>query len=97
MKALTLNPMVISAIIGPSLVGQILIDYGSSVNTIFKKAYDRMLLEAKDLKSCKARIHGFNSITTNVVGYVELPMELGDGSLWRMWVLHFVVMDVNSP
>ena len=54
-EALTIDPMVISAMIGPALVG-ILIDCGSSVNIIFKKAYDQMRMEDKDLKLFKARI-----------------------------------------
>ena len=52
-EAPTIDPMVISATIGPALVRRILIDCGSSVNIIFKKAYDQMRMEAKDLKPSK--------------------------------------------
>lgn len=66
-EAPTIYPMVISAMIDPVLVRKILIDHGSSVNIIFKKTYDQMLLEGKDLKPCKARIHNFNCIATEAV------------------------------
>lgn len=36
----TIDPMVISAMIGPVLVRKILIDCGSFVNIIFKMTYD---------------------------------------------------------
>ena len=76
-EAPTIDPMVISTTIGPAYVKRILIDYGSSVNIIFKKVYDQMKMETKDLKPSKARIHGFNGAATDSVGYVELPVEQG--------------------
>ena len=76
---------------------RILIDCGSSVNIIFKKAYDQMKMETKDLKPSKARIHGFNGAVIDAVGYVELPVELGQGERRRVRILPFVVLDVDSP
>ena len=59
-EAPTIDPFVISAMIGPALVWKILIDSGSYVNIIFKRAYDQMGMEEADLKPCTARIRGFN-------------------------------------
>ena len=56
-----------------------------------------MKMETKDLKPSKARIHGFNGATTDAVGYVELPVELGQGERRRVRILPFVVLDVDSP
>ena len=52
-EAPTIDSMVISATIGPAYVKRIMIDCGSSVNIIFKKTYDQMKMETKDLKPCK--------------------------------------------
>jgi len=60
MEAPTTDPMVISATIGLPLMRKILVDGGSSINIIFKKANDQMQMEAKDPKSCWAHIHSFN-------------------------------------
>ena len=97
MEAPTIDPMFISTTIGLAFVKRILIDCGSSVNIIFKKAYDQMKLETKDLKPSKARIHGFNGAATEGVGYVELPVELGQGKHMRVRILPFIVLDVDSP
>ena len=56
-----------------------------------------MKLEANDLKPCNARIHGFNGAATDAVGYVELPVELGQGERTRVRILPFIVLDVDSP
>lgn len=38
-----------------------------------------MKMEAKDLKPYKVRIYGFNCAAIEAVGFVELPVELGEG------------------
>ena len=96
-EAPMVDPMVISAMISPALVRRILIDCGSSVNIIFKKAYDQMKMEVKDLKPSKARVHGFNGAATDAIGFVELPVELGEGERRRVRILPFIVLDVDSP
>jgi hypothetical protein len=93
----TIGLMVISAIIGSALVKWILIDCGSSVNIIFKKAYDQMRMEAKDLEPSKIRIHGFNDVAIEAVSFVKLPVELGEGERKRVRILPFVFLDVDSP
>ena len=69
-EAPTTDPMVISATIGPALVKKILVDSGSSVNILMKKAYDQMRMEPKDLKPTKARIYGFNGSGTQATGHL---------------------------
>lgn len=76
MKAPTIDPLVILATIGPAIVRKGFVDCGSSDNVLFKKAYDQMMLEEKDLKPCKSRIYGFNGMATEPIGYVELPMVI---------------------
>ena len=83
--------------IGPSLVHKMLVDNGSSVNILFKNAFKQMRLEAKDLKPCEGWLRGFNGASTAPMGYVELPVTLGQGDHQRVRILPFVIFDVESP
>ena len=56
-----------------------------------------MKMETKDLKPSKARIHSFNGAATDAVGFVELPVELGEGEHRRVRTLPFIVLDDDSP
>ena len=93
----TEDPLVITIPIGPATVHKVLVDNGSSVNILFKKAFDQMNLEIKDLKPCQGWIRGFNGASTAPMGYVELPVTLGEGERQRVRILPFVVLDVESP
>ena len=86
-KAPTIDPLVISAQVGPAWIKRILVDSGSSVNILFKRAYDQMKMEAADLKPCQSRVHGFNGSATIPTGMVELPVELGVGERQRVRML----------
>ena len=96
-EAPTIDPLVISAQVGPAWMKRILVDSGSSVNILFKEAYDQMKMEAKDLKPCQCRIHGFDGSANIPTGMVELPVELGNGERRRVRMLQFVVLDIHSP
>ena len=96
-EAPTIDPLVISAQVGPAWMKRILVDSGSSVNILFKRAYDQMKMEAKDLKPCQSWIHGFDGSANIPTGVVELPVELGIGECRRVRMLQFVVLDIHSP
>ena len=49
------DPMVITARVGPAEVRRILVDTGSSVNILFKHAFDKMKLSMKDVNPCELR------------------------------------------
>ena len=76
---------------------KILIDCGSSVNILMKKAYDQMRMEPNDLKPTKSRIYGFNGSGTDATDCLELPVELGEGERSRIRMLPFIVVDIESP
>ena len=73
-----------------------LIDNGSSVNILFKKAFDQMKLETSDLKPCEGWTRGFNSSVTSPLGYLDLSVTLGKRDRRRVKILPFVVMDLKS-
>jgi len=51
--------MVISAWFGPAEVFRILVDTGSSVNILFKHAFNKMRLSMKDVTPCNKPLQGF--------------------------------------
>ena len=95
--ALTEDPFVITVPIGPATVHKVLVDNKSSVNILFKKTFDLMNLELKDLKPCEGWICGFNGASTTPMGYVELSVTLGEGEHQRVRILPFVVVGIESP
>jgi len=54
-----IDPMVISACFGPAEVFRILVDTGSSVNILFKHAFNKMRLFIKYVIPCNKPLHGF--------------------------------------
>ena len=83
-EAPIIDPLVISAQVGLAWMKRILVDSGSSVNILFKRAYDQMKMEPADLKPCQSRVHGFNGSATIPTGMMELPVELGVGERRRV-------------
>ena len=71
------DPMVITARIGPAEVFRILVDTGSSVNILFKHAFNKMKLSMKDVNPCDKPLHGFNGEATIPLGMVDLFVEIG--------------------
>ena len=61
-EAPTIDPLVISAQVGPAWMKRILVDSGSSVNILFKREYDLMKMEAKDLKPCQSRVQASTGV-----------------------------------
>ena len=80
----TIDPLMIIDKIGPASVRRIVIESGSSVNIIFKASFDQMKLEVKDFKPCHATIHDFNGSFNQLVGMVDLSVELRDGDRNRV-------------
>ena len=72
-----MDPMVISAWFGPAKVFRILIDTGSSVNILFKHAFDKMKLSMKDVSPCNKPLHGFTGDAKIPLGKLDLFVEIG--------------------
>ena len=71
------DPMVITARVGPAEVRRILVDTGSSVNILFKHAFDKMKLSMKDVNPCDKPLHGFNGNAMIPLGMLDLFVEIG--------------------
>jgi len=72
-----IDPMVISAWFGPAKLFRILVDTGSSVNILFKHAFNKMRLSMKDVTPCKKLLHGFIGDVKIPLGKLDLFVELG--------------------
>jgi len=72
-----MDPMVISARFGPTEVFRILVDTRSSVNILFKHAFDRMKLSMKDVSPCNKPLHGFTGDAKMPLGQLDLFVEIG--------------------
>lgn len=48
-KVSTLDPIVITVVIGPVIVHKVLVDYGKSVNIFFQQTFDKTRLDENDL------------------------------------------------
>jgi len=71
------DPMVISAWFGPAEVFRFLVDTGSSVNILFKHAFNKMRLSMKDMTACNKPLHGFTRNPKMPLGQLDLFVELG--------------------
>ncbi|KAK8962127.1 hypothetical protein KSP40_PGU001189 [Platanthera guangdongensis] len=82
------DALVIKAAIENFTVSRILVDNGSSVNVVFKKAFDAMKVEAKRVLASDGPLFGFSGERKEVEGGVGLHVTLGGSpetagsSLW---------------
>jgi len=72
-----IDPMVISAWLGPAEVFRILVDTGSSVNILFKHAFNKVRLSMKYVTPCNRLLHGFTGDEKIPLGQLDLFVELG--------------------
>jgi len=89
-----IDPMVISAWLGPAEMFRILVDTGSSVNILFKHAFSKMRLSMKDVTN--KPLHGFIGDAKMPLGQLDLFVELGryPRSMVRKQI--FVLIDNHS-
>ena len=53
------DPLVIESQISNKMVARILVDNGSSVNILFKSAFEKIGMTTKNLSPCTSTIYGF--------------------------------------
>ena len=78
-EAPTIDPLVISAGIGPATVRRILVDCGASCNILFKKTFDQMKIPMADVQASSLKIAGFTGEPKQPIGTIDLIVELGEG------------------
>ena len=78
-EAPTIDPLVISAGIGPATVRRVLVDCGASCNILFKKTFDQMKIPMADVQASSLKIAGFAGEPKQPIGTIDLFVKLGKG------------------
>ncbi|XP_062103426.1 uncharacterized protein LOC133814488 [Humulus lupulus] len=90
------DPLVIESQVSNNMVAQILMDNGSSVNIMFKSAYERIELTTSDLSSCTSTLYGFLREGLIPMGQIKLLVTLGDVPRQMFKYCTFMVVDCSS-
>ncbi|KAL2235397.1 UNVERIFIED_CONTAM: hypothetical protein Sindi_1271900 [Sesamum indicum] len=87
------DPMVIKMDIANFTVHIVLVDSGSSADTIFKNFLDKMELENAELEPVKSLLVGFGGSQVAPLGMLELPLSMGIEPRRRTLMVKFLVVD----
>jgi len=90
------DPLVISATLGTALVKQIFIDNGSSMNVLFKHAFDQMGMSPEDIQPYNIPIHGFTRAGIVPVGMITLPLIVGTAPRTVTRMQDFIILESPS-
>ena len=95
-EAPTIDPLVISAGIGPAIVRRVLVDCGASCNILCKMTFDQMKTPMADVQASSQKIVGFTGETRQPIRTVDLFVELGEGQKKVVRRQTFVIVDEFS-
>jgi hypothetical protein len=91
------DAMVIKVNIAGWVIGEILVDNGSSANILFLKTFEKMNLTQHMLHPPEYQLQGFRGRPIKPVGKVSLPVSFGDLDNARTETLTFDVVDIYHP
>ncbi|XP_074556557.1 uncharacterized protein LOC141812464 [Curcuma longa] len=77
------DAFVIRATIANYDVARIFVDTGSSVNVLYKDAFDRMQIDQEELQPMATSLFRFSGHEVQPLGQIQLPLSLGEEPLWR--------------
>ncbi|XP_074591721.1 uncharacterized protein LOC141847563 [Curcuma longa] len=90
------DALVIRATIANYDVARVFVDTGSSVNVLYKEAFDRMQLDEGDLQPLATSLFGFSGHEVQPLGQIRLPLSLGKEPLRRTRATLFTVVEAPS-
>jgi len=90
------DPLVISALLGPIQLKRIFVGNGSSVNVLFKHAFDQIGMPSEDIQPCNVPIHGFTGAGLAPIGIISLPLTVGTAPRTVTRVQDFLIVDCLS-
>ncbi|XP_042396711.1 uncharacterized protein LOC121986842 [Zingiber officinale] len=71
------DALIIKAIIANSRVARVLVDTGSSVNILFRTAFEEMQIDAVELQPVATSLYGFTGNEVKPIGQIKLAISLG--------------------
>ncbi|XP_074592499.1 uncharacterized protein LOC141848374 [Curcuma longa] len=90
------DALVIRATIANYDVARIFVDTGSSVNVLYKDAFDRMQIDQDQLQPMATSLFGFSGHEVRPLRQIQLPLSLGEEPLRRTRSILFTVVDAPS-
>ena len=82
------DPLVIESQTANMIVAWILVDNGSSVNILFKAAFEKIGLTTANFSPCTSTLYGFSGEAMMLMGQLKLPVTMGDFSSTGIQILH---------
>ena len=90
------DPLVIKTIVANKTIHKVLVDNGSSADSIFAPAFDKMGIGREKLELVNAYPHGFSGERVLPLGSVQLVLTLGDPSCQATTTVRFLIVDAPS-
>ncbi|XP_057723638.1 uncharacterized protein LOC130939561 [Arachis stenosperma] len=88
------DPVVITMILANANLHRTL-DQGSSVDILFKPAFDKLGLDKMKLKAYPDTLYGLGDMPVKPLGYIPLHMTFGKGENSKTLSIDFIVIDVG--
>ncbi|XP_074557051.1 uncharacterized protein LOC141813040 [Curcuma longa] len=90
------DALVIHATVANYDIARVFVDTGSSVNIIFRRAFDQMQIDEVDLQPMATSLFGFTGNEVQPLGQITLAISLGEESLRRTRRVPFTIVDAPS-
>ncbi|XP_074560659.1 uncharacterized protein LOC141816830 [Curcuma longa] len=90
------DALVIKATIANYDISRVFVDTGSSVNIIFKSAFDQMQIDLDDLEPMATSFYGFTGNEVRPLGQIRLAISLGEEPARRTRYCFFTIVDAPS-
>ncbi|GAV59832.1 hypothetical protein CFOL_v3_03363, partial [Cephalotus follicularis] len=91
------DPVVVTLLVELFTMKRILIDSGSSVDILYKHAFDQLRIPADQLKTVKTPLVGFVGETIHPLGSINLSVVAGTAPRQTQVDMTFLVVDTPSP
>ncbi|PKA59556.1 hypothetical protein AXF42_Ash018023 [Apostasia shenzhenica] len=90
------DPIVVVACIADFDVRRVLLDSGSAIDIPFEYAFLQMGLKGTNLARARTTLLGFSGERVRPLGFITLPISLGDDNGYAMNMVNFVVVRAKS-
>ncbi|XP_072058169.1 uncharacterized protein [Arachis hypogaea] len=90
------GPVVVTIILSNANLHRTLVDQGSSADTLFKSALDKLSLQEKELRAYPNSLFRLRDTPIQPLGYIPLHTTFGKGTRSRTLSIDYIVVDVSS-
>ncbi|GAV61370.1 hypothetical protein CFOL_v3_04897, partial [Cephalotus follicularis] len=91
------DPVVVTLLVELFTMKRILIDSGSSADSLYKHAFDQLRISTDQLKPVKTPLVGFAGETIHPLSSINLSVVAGTSPLQTQVEMTFLVVDTRSP